>query len=239
MKTTNKTIKRARLIIIAVLALGVLSIGVHSQPVTATPNAPIPVTSCGQILVNPIQYPPGENPVQYILTGNLNCSGNAVIIGGSKIHFNLNGYTISGDGTGVGITVFGGGGSGSPGVDNHIHGGTVTGFGTGIGLFSGSQLIDVNDMTVTGNGNGLVIDSAFCHIRGSIFNDNSDCGIRTEGMTLFGDTVGNRFTGNTALGNGILDLFDSLLCQNAWRGNTFETDNETGADFGPGAGCIQ
>ena len=63
--------------------------------------------------------------------------------------------------------------------------------------------------------------------------------------------TGTLVEGNTALDNQgddpfKIDLFDNSLfdkapplCENTWRGNTFVVDNESGADKGPGAGCIQ
>ncbi|MBI3950530.1 MAG: hypothetical protein HY314_08760 [Acidobacteria bacterium] len=99
MKRTSKTIKRARLILMAVLILGALSVGVHPQPASAISGGPwIPVTDCGANL----EVPGG----QYILTGDLNCSGTyGVWIRADDIHFDLNGFTISGDGTDTGINV--------------------------------------------------------------------------------------------------------------------------------------
>jgi hypothetical protein len=205
--------KRARLIVMALLALGALSVGAHPQPASAVQGPPILVTSCPAIL----DVVGGH----YILTGDLNCVNTSgvinfagVIIVAQDVHFNLNGFTISGDGTGVGIRVpyFSSGA--------HINGGTVTGFSTGIvvrgSLFGVEQSCHVNGMTVTGN--------------------------ESLGIVLSFNTFGNIINGNTVLDNGV-DLYDVNLgasgCVNRWIGNTFETDNETGADFGPGAGCIR
>ena len=56
------------------------------------------------------------------LTANLACSGTALVVGADGITIDLNGYTISGDGTGLGIDNTGG-------YDNvTIKNGTITGF---------------------------------------------------------------------------------------------------------------
>jgi hypothetical protein len=81
-----------------------------------------------------------------------------------------------------------------------------------------------------------MLNAGFCHVNGMTVTGNE------SGICLCSNTFGNFFNGNTALDNGV-DLYDNELgasgCVNRWIGNTFETDNETGADFGPGAGCIQ
>ncbi len=50
--------------------------------------------------------------------------------------------------------------------------------------------------------------------------------------------------GNGSTGQFQVDLWDNSLgdkdqCENTWQENVFVKNNETGADFGPGAGCIQ
>jgi hypothetical protein len=228
MKATNKTMKRARLIVMALLALGALSVGAHPQPTSAIADPVIPVTACGTIL--------DVEGGQYILTGDLNCVGTGGVgIRANDIHFNLNGFTISGSGVGSGIVVANFVGAGLGGV--HINGGTVTGFITGIAMRN-AGFCHVNGMTVTGNVTGICLcsNASLNIINGNTVNGNGD-GI----VVVDFNSVENFIKGNTALGNTNFDLSDPCLCGgcNQWTGNTFETDNETGADFGPGAGCIQ
>src|SRR3989337_376621 len=108
-KGIMKAIKDIGLIIMAVLALGVLSIIVYPQPSYAA----TPVTSCGTNI---------NTPGQYMLTGNLSCSGTAVTISADDVHFNLNGFTIDGDESGIGVDV--GSCVATSGV--HINNGTIT-----------------------------------------------------------------------------------------------------------------
>ena len=65
---------------------------------------------------------------QLILTSNLDCVGTAVIITHNNVHLDMQGWTLTGDGTGIGIDV----GTCGPTSGVHINGGTVTDFAHGI-----------------------------------------------------------------------------------------------------------
>ena len=51
--------------------------------------------------------------------------------------------------------------------------------------------------------------------------------------------VANTALGNTTEDSSSWDVFDSTPCENLWRGNVFEVDNETGAAAGPKNGCMR
>jgi parallel beta-helix repeat protein len=100
---------------------------------------------------------------------------------------------------------------------------------------------------ITGNqlsgneGDGLEFEGGGARIK-----DNAALGNGGGGITAEVGGEGNRLEGNQATGNGRFDLEDFNLtertppaCVNSWRGNHFGTDNETGAAFGPGVGCIR
>jgi parallel beta-helix repeat protein len=253
MRTTSKTIKRARVSLMAVLVLSMLSIGVHPRAASALPAPPIPVNSCGTVI---------NQPGNYILTNNLTCAGTGTAVEisgqafpGNSFHFNLNGFTISGDGTGTGIYVRVGANDASGDysrVGTFIYGGTVIGFGVGIGIeqsngvhlnnmsvtgnragvriFGGSLLNHISDNTITSNGLGIELREGFAnHISSNTITNN------TIGINLR-DSASNTISGNTALGNRFRDLSDGNPCDNSWRDNTFVTDSE---GDGPGVGCIQ
>ncbi len=168
-------------ILLALLALSVLSPGLDAQPAAAaTPVA------CGDNL---------NVPGQYMLTGDLSCSGvfSALTITASDVHLTLNGFTLSGDGTvtfgiDVGLCVA------TSGV--HINGGTVTGFiGAGIFLCNATNA-HVNGMTVRENENGILLDgSDGNHINGNIVTDNDSDGL----FALFSDN--NEFNTNVVTEN--------------------------------------
>lgn len=123
----------------------------------------------------------------------------------------------------------------------------------GRGLFFSGAGARIEGNTIAGNGSaGIDMEDSGTSgnlVRGNRVTGNDDNGIEVSG----GD--GNRFEGNTATGNGAdgsgFDLVDLNLdegfffpdpppgCVNTWRGNRFATDNEEGAAFGPGAGCIR
>jgi parallel beta-helix repeat protein len=224
MKTTNKTIKRARLILMAVLVLGVLSIGVNPKTASTTANGPpIPVSSCGTVI---------NQPGNYILTNNLNCVGTAVQIEGvaspgDSFDFNLNGFTISGDVTGTGIFVHVGGGQGTQDdygrTNAFINGGTVMGFGTGI-FINESHGVHLNNMSVTGNRISV-------RIWNSIFNHISDNTITNNGVGIesLRDSSSNHISGNTITnnGNGLRLGGDSFTSFNTISDNTV-SNNGTG-----------
>lgn len=105
----------------------------------------------------------------------------------------------------------------------------------------------VEGNTATGNaddGIELVSDSTGNLIRGNAATDNLGGGIDVADRSTGNRLVGNTATGNDADGDGFdRDLDDRNItgrgCVNTWRANRFATDNEVGADAGPGAGCIQ
>jgi parallel beta-helix repeat protein len=99
----------------------------------------------------------------------------------------------------------------------------------------GSRSI-VEGNTANGNkGDGMVLSAgAGSIVQGNTANENKRHGIALSG-------AGVTAHGNTALDNLIFDLFDTGIpaCANNWKGNTFRTDNEAGANFGPETGCIR
>ena len=70
---------------------------------------------------------------------------------------------------------------------------------------------------------------------------NTTTGNGAGGIEVVAGAIGNRLEGNQATGNTPFDLIDENIpaCVNTWLSNSFVTDNESGAAFGPGAGCIR
>ena len=120
-------------------------------------------------------------------------------------------------------------------------------------FFGGGSGARIEGNTVTGNrSDGIDVEDS--DTKGNLFRGNRLTGNGGSGIEV--SAVNNRFEGNTATGNdtdgsGEADLVDLNLeegfffpdpapgCVNTWRGNRFVTDNEDGAAFGPGAGCIR
>ncbi len=199
-------------------------------------------------------------PGTYVLTRDLTCGGGppAIQIRANNVRLILGNHTISASDNGGGIV--------GHGTNLSIVGGTVTGFVTGVylGGLSGGLSTGISVVGVNASGNsivGITFESCSrCSVAGSRANDNGRGGIFSFGegsaVRVVGNTAkdngiygiivdngstGNYLTGNTATGNASADLADLNLpaCVNLWRGNRFVTDNETGAAFGPGAGCIR
>jgi len=145
---------------------------------------------------------------QMMLTGNiLNCAGPAVTITHNNVHLNMQGFTIDGDGTGIGIHLIDssrlfspcGPLSGPSGF--HINGGTVQEFKHGI-LICRSDTAHINGITVTSNVlSGITISRASTggnfgpsdhKINGSTLSFNGSGGRRQGGLVVIsagGNTI--------------------------------------------------
>jgi parallel beta-helix repeat protein len=188
-----------------------------------------------------------------------------IIVAASNVRLVLGKHTLTSASTSTSEAVVGilaGAGAGPTITGLRIVGGTITGF-SGFGIFienaSGTRIVGV---TASGNDAGgiLLQDCAGCQVVNSRANDTGNIGIHLTDSTntwVFGNTTaGNQFAGirligggsagvrvanNVATGNGEFDLLDQNVptCVNTWRRNRFVTDNESGAAFGPRAGCIR
>ena len=141
-----------RTVFAAAVALAVVActdgpVAVEELQFARAGGAPATVVGCGTT-----SSADGE---QMKLTGNLSCAGTAVTITHDNVHLDMAGFTLDGDGTGIGILVIGptnnlpcGPLPGPSGV--HINGGTVKEFDHGIFLCR-SDTGRINGMTVTLN----------------------------------------------------------------------------------------
>ncbi len=179
----------------AILLIVVLDFGADARVAASTP-----VSSCGTL------SPAGN----YVLTKNLTASGDCLVIGAPNVAIDMNGKTITGDGTGSAIT--------DDGIERDfpiISNGKIRNFETGIDLDnSGSGIISNVDSSVNSGdgvfiarccntldavsanangGTGIVIDSDDSSLSNIQANANGDDGIDiTECCnTLVGSTVSN------------------------------------------------
>jgi hypothetical protein len=85
-----------------------------------------------------------DKPGSYVLAKSLTARGNCLVITASFVTVDLGGYTISGDGTGVGITNGGGGFTteGAGPFDITIRNGTVTAFENGVHLDGRGHVVE-------------------------------------------------------------------------------------------------
>jgi hypothetical protein len=104
---------------------------------TAAPN-----TACGETLF-----------ASRTINTSLTCTGNALTIATPGIVIDLGGHTITGDGTGSGITL-------NDGADAvTIRNGTITKFGNGVYVFS-SDNVKISDLVLKGDNIGLSIKAS-------------------------------------------------------------------------------
>ena len=164
-----------------------------------------PISACGTL----------SSPGAYFLTGNLSATGDCLVIAADNVAIDMKGKTITGNGSGAGITD---GGFQHPSVI--ISNGTIRNFGTGIDLENSGEAIisnvdssknagdgifidrccnTLNSVTTNGNGgSGIVIDSDDSSLSNIQANGNSDGGIFISNCcnTLVASTVSN----NTGIG---------------------------------------
>lgn len=130
----------------------------------------------------------------YVVTQNLTATGDCLIVATDFVTIDLAGFTISGDGTGEGVT--------TTCCDGRLAGiavrnGTVTNFFRGIYL----ELVDgavVEAVRVIDNLNSGIITDSPCIVRNNLAQGNVFDGIRTGGDCVV--------TGNTIRGSGNIGL---------------------------------
>lgn len=158
-----------------------------------------------------------SEPGEYVLTDDLTAEGDCLGLYNSDITLDGNGYTISGDGTGIGISA-----EGSPVVRDL----TIENFETGCYSFLPSNDITFENTVVSDTAVGIDGDPRTnISIRDSIIKDN-DIGVGpTEGLniTITESTLsGNESAVSTGLGN-FMEVENSTV-----------RDNGTGIEAGEG-----
>ena len=126
------------------------------------------------------------------LNHDLTCAGDGLIVGADGIRLDLNGHTIAGSGSGVGISVFGR-------TNVSIFGGIVQNFETGVRVLNSTSIVvKENQFLENGDGVDLQAGSIGNTIRENEFWDN-----RTRGIMLRGATSNNVIKENTFTGNRV------------------------------------
>lgn len=181
------------------------------------------ITSCGQTVTT-----------NAVLTQNLVCTGNGIVVGASGITINLKGFSIRGDvspvgnGTDVGIDNSGGydrvtvqnglvrnfyfgvgaNDGGSPGADKMTVANLVAA-GNAYGIFVLGDLARVSSSTASGNGsNGITISGASASITSSSASGNRNVGILVVGPSA--TVTYSTASGNGEAGIGINDQLGSV-----------------------------
>ena len=135
---------------------------------------------CGQVLTK-----------STVLSQNLYCQGTALYVGAHGITVDLKGYTVSGDGTGVGIRNDGflpSGYNGAGGYDRvTVRGGTIQHFDVGLVLGTTSSN-SITNMTIRrmrrnpfGTGIVMTVANDRARVRFNLIEDNDRGGISVDG----------------------------------------------------------
>jgi hypothetical protein len=153
-----------------------------------TAKAATPIATCPYAITS---------PGSYVLTKNLTVAGTCITISANTVTLDMQSHTITGNGTGNGITD--GGGFFQAIV---IANGTVQDFETGV-VMNSSYPVTLTGMTVQKNLNqGIALFGAFTVIN-TRANGNGVAGIRANG-NLAGAIFASEANGNE--GNGIVTL---------------------------------
>jgi nitrous oxidase accessory protein NosD len=151
--------------------------------------------ACGSMVTGPVR-----------LSGDLSCNGDGVTLLGGQL--DLHHHTITGNGTGTGITVAGATG-GARVVD-----GTVTGFANGI---AAKANVFVYHSTIDRNTSGIaVVADARAYVSKSTIDSNAtgvDC---SEGVVI----VSGSLVSSNAIGVRLFDCEGSVVSGSVVRGNT-------------------
>jgi nitrous oxidase accessory protein NosD len=183
-------------------------------------NGPIPASHpasdlCGVTIVENLK-----------LDHDLACTGNGLIVGADGLTLDLNGRTITGSGTGVGINV-----TGRTGVT--ILGGTIRRFFAGVLTNTSSDVvIKLNQFEANVDGVDLQAGSQGATIRHNSFQGSSSRGIMIRGASTDHVIRENTFAGNRVgilvfggIGVTVRDNFVSASTLAGIRINTPATGN--------------
>jgi parallel beta-helix repeat protein len=138
---------------------------------------------------------------------DLVCAGVGLIVGADGISINLNGHTIAGSGTDVGITVTGR-------TDVSIRGGTIRGFAAGVRVNASSDLVIMhNEFIENGEGIDLQSGSVANTIKQNVFRDHTTRAVMLRTDSADNDIKHNTFTGNR-VGILVFGGVDNILKHN-------------------------
>ncbi|MGH8480638.1 MAG: right-handed parallel beta-helix repeat-containing protein [Gammaproteobacteria bacterium] len=172
-----------------------LALGALAEPAWAVTN----ITQCQTI----------TKPGSYKLTKNLTAPGTCLSIKASQVTLDLNGYTLSGNGKGVGVIDA----SGQIGDQTEItvRNGAIIGFNFGVGLGSTQNAV-VEGLEVGRNAGGIFLLTG--RAEANTVHDNAGKGIEGfEGITAKNNLVLDN------QGNGISGGPGSILTDNLVAGN--------------------
>ncbi|HSL70995.1 MAG TPA: NosD domain-containing protein [Longimicrobiales bacterium] len=170
--------------------------------------------SCGDVIVSDLR-----------LENDLTCAGDGLTVSGSGIKIDLNGHTIAGAGTGVGVRV-------STSHDVVIWGGTVRGFLQGMFLAASTGIV-IKDNEFTQNATAVLLQASSGNsIKANLFRGN---GLRA--IMLRPNLAGVFSTNNDVVDNLFIDnptgIFLIAQPGNTFKGNTISGSTVAAIDLAP------
>jgi len=212
---------QAGLFVLAVLLT--LNLGLVVPQAAAEPKK---ITKCTTI----------TEPGSYLLDKSLTAVGTCIVVAADFVTLDLDGQTLTGDGTGAGVND-----SGVHHEGTVVKNGTIRGFANGVDLFASSTGQVERVRAFLNSQHGIRVGSDFT-ISGNNANGNLTAGIVAgNGSTISGNNAssnrdgigaGNDSTisGNTASGN----VFDGIVAGNnsTISGNTASNNNDDGIAAG-------
>jgi Right handed beta helix region len=193
-----------RLPLFGVLAALVLVVGVSAGQA----GGGTPITACGQTVTT-----------NAVLTQDLVCTGDGIVVGASGITIDLKGFTIRGDR-----------GAGDYGIDDHlgyddvaIKNGVAGNFNAGVGAYNGADQVSVSHLLASGNnGVGIDISGASASVRSSTASGNAVDGIFVEGDSAKIQSTATSGNGGTGIyvGGGLASVKSSTASGNRIQGIT-------------------
>lgn len=164
------------------------------------------------------------------LDNDLTCTGNALVVSGDDITIDLNGHTLSGNGSGNGITV-----SASHGV--RIFGGSVRGFQSGI-FVGGSSDVVIRDNEFSATNQAVLFQAT----TGSVIKHNTVTRNLARAFMLRPNLMGGLSTDNIVIGNVVIDTPTGIYLirqpGNRILNNTVIGSTVAGVDLADGAGVV-
>lgn len=161
--------------------------------------------------------------VDVTVDNDLTCVGDALAVVADGITVNLNGHTVAGDGTGVGITMRGR-------SDVTIKGGTVRNFVTGIFVNTGTGVV-IKENQFTQNREGVF----FAGTTGSVVKANVAWQNLLRGIMIRPTGTGVLSTDNEIVDNALTDNPSGILLfgqpANTIKGNTISGSTVAGLDL--------
>jgi parallel beta-helix repeat protein len=164
------------------------------------------------------------------LTNDLACNGNGFTVSGDDITIDLNGRTLSGNGTGNGIAV-----NASHRV--RVFGGSIRGFQSGI-FVSGSTEVVIHDNEFSATNQAVLLQATTA----STIKHNTVTRNLARGFMLRPNLTGGLSTDNVVIGNVVIDTPTGIYLirqpGNTIEGNTVVGALVAGIDVAEGAGQV-